>query len=61
VSKPPELQFEYEIAAVDGRRGRQLAVTQAASLLEVLEWFGRTPKTFDCPTKNAEQSALEAG
>jgi len=41
MSKPPELEFDYEITVVDGERGRQLAAAQAASILEVLEWFGR--------------------
>jgi hypothetical protein len=35
------IQFEYEIAMVGGERGRRLAIEQANSILEVLEWFGR--------------------
>jgi hypothetical protein len=27
VSKPPELEFDYEIAVVNGERGRRLAAT----------------------------------
>jgi len=35
------IKFDYEIALVDGERGRRLAVEQAYAVLEVLEWFGR--------------------
>jgi hypothetical protein len=35
VTKPPELAFDYEIAVVNGERGRQLAMTQAASILKL--------------------------
>jgi len=35
------IQFDYEIALVDGEQGRRLAIEQAYAVLEVLEWFGR--------------------
>ena len=35
------IQIDYEIDIVGGERGRRLAVEQATSILEVLEWFGR--------------------
>ena len=35
------IQIDYQIAIVSGERGRGLAVEQATSILEVLEWFGR--------------------
>jgi hypothetical protein len=41
MSTPRELEFDYEITIVDGERGRRLAATQAAAILEVLEWFQR--------------------
>jgi hypothetical protein len=39
-----ELEFDYKIATVDGKRGRRLAAEQAAAILEVLEWFQRGPR-----------------
>jgi hypothetical protein len=35
------IPFDYEIAIVDGERGRRLAIEQANAILEVLEWIGR--------------------
>ena len=35
------IQVDYQIDIVGGERGRRLAVEQATSILEVLEWFGR--------------------
>jgi hypothetical protein len=31
----------FDIAIVDGERGRRLATNQVDSILEVVEWFGR--------------------
>jgi hypothetical protein len=35
------VEFAFEIAIIDGERGRRLAVVQANAILEVLEWFSR--------------------
>jgi hypothetical protein len=35
------LEFEFDIVIVDGERGQRLAIVQANSILEVLEWFSR--------------------
>lgn len=40
--------IDYQIDIVGGERGRRLAVEQATSILEVLEWFGRQA---DQPTR----------
>jgi hypothetical protein len=45
VSTPSELEFDYEITLVEDERARQLAAAQAASILEVLHWLGRTPES----------------
>jgi hypothetical protein len=49
VTTPSELEFDYEITLVEGGRARQLAAAQAASILEVLEWLGRTPESSTAP------------
>jgi hypothetical protein len=35
------IAFDYEIAFVDGDKGRRLSIEQANAILEVLEWLGR--------------------
>ena len=35
------IQIDYEITIVGRERGHRLAIEQANSILEVLEWFGR--------------------
>jgi len=55
---PPELTFDYEITVVGSERGRQLAASQAESILEILEWLDRParPSTGSRP-KQDETSA----
>lgn len=48
-------EFDFEITAVDGERGRQLAKVQAAEILAVLEWFGRhTERRAEAETAQTE-------
>ncbi|WP_344136387.1 hypothetical protein [Luedemannella flava] len=45
VNMPPELDFEYKITIVEDERPQYLAAAQAASILEVQEWFARSAST----------------
>ena len=33
------IEFDFDITVAEGKRGRRLAVAQAKSILEILEWF----------------------
>lgn len=40
-SADQSIKFDFEITVVGGAKGRRLAIEQANSILEVLEWFSR--------------------
>jgi hypothetical protein len=38
------MEYEFDIAYVDGEYGRRLAIEQVDAILEVMEWFNRSPE-----------------
>lgn len=60
MSRNPELEFDYDIIVVTGERGRQLAAAQAASILEILQWFGRPAGSSDRPGPEPDETSCRA-